>query len=254
MNLGVQLYVFNKFLRAGEPLEPFVEAMAAAGYHGVETPPGNRELTAAMLESAGLACCGVHAVPSQGELRPENLDTLIGFVRGLGAEDVCASGLLEWNERSADDYRRSADHLNEAGRRLRKEGIHLHYHNHEFEFVGEVEDGRNGMEVLLDALDPDACTLCLDLGWVWAAGIDPAGWVCAHARWVGYVHLRDWAGERRAAALGEGMMPQEPVFHALAGLPNLRQIVVEHDPVDVAGEGIRRMKASAAFVREMADP
>ncbi len=253
MQLGVQLYIFSKRLKAGDRLAGFLQPMAEAGYTGIETPPGNRDLTLADLEQAGLKAYGLHAVPSQGELDPENLDTLIAYLKSIDCQDVCSSGLLEWNERSPEDYRRSAEHLNAAGRSLREEGIYLHYHNHEFEFDAPVEGTHNGMDVLLDAFDPDAVTLCLDVGWVWTTGVDPAAWMRAHAPWVGYVHLRDWqkpADDSRAACgLGEGVMAQDEVFAALSDLPNLRHVVVEHDPIENASEAIRRMQVSAAFAQ-----
>ncbi|MGF1447876.1 MAG: sugar phosphate isomerase/epimerase family protein [Opitutales bacterium] len=254
MDLGVQLYIFSRRLKQGDTLAGFLSPMAEAGYAGIETPPGSRDLTGEDLRKAGLKACGLHAVTCQGELDPENLDTLIAYLKSIDCQDVCASGLLEWNERSAEDYRTSAEHLNAAGRTLREEGIFLHYHNHDFEFDTLVEGAHNGMELLLDAFDPDAVSLCLDLGWVWTTGVDTQAWLREHASWVRYVHLRDWQeqpdGGNAACALGEGEMPQEGIFAALSLLPQLRHVVVEHDPIDDADEAIRRMRSSRAFAGE----
>ncbi|MGF1484364.1 MAG: sugar phosphate isomerase/epimerase family protein [Opitutales bacterium] len=253
MPFGVQLYIFSKLLKAGAAIDSYLQPMVDAGFNGIETPPGNRDLTGESLRASGLKAMGLHAVPSQGELDPENLDTLIEYLKSIDCQDVCASGLLEWNERAADDYRRSAEHLNVAGRTLQEEGIFLHYHNHAFEFDTLVEGAHNGMDLLLDALDPDAVSLCLDVGWLWSTGLEPEPWMRQHARRIGYVHLRDFsgtAGERQACALGEGTMPQEVVFAVLPLLPNLRHVVVEHDPIEDADEAIRRMQVSAAFAQK----
>jgi sugar phosphate isomerase/epimerase len=155
---------------------------------------------------------------------------------------VVSSGLVRWEERRAEDYQAAAEALNVAGRRLRQQGLFLHYHNHDFEFQ-PVADDRTGFNLLLDGLDTEAVTLCVDTGWVWLAGTDPAEFLRQHSERVGMVHLRDWQ-EGRSVPLGGGEMDLGPIIAELPHLPPLRWVVVEQDPdSQYPAEDMRRSRA-----------
>jgi sugar phosphate isomerase/epimerase len=155
-------------------------------------------------------------------------------------------GLLQWNERSANDYRMAAHALNERGRRLRDEGIHLHYHNHDFEFA-QVDGAATGMDILLDELESDVVDLCLDIGWLWRAGLDPVKWMQQHREQIGYLHVRDFAGDK-SVPLGQGNIQLKPIFETLHSLPAVRWSVVEQDPT--SPDPLRSMSESRAYLQE----
>jgi sugar phosphate isomerase/epimerase len=176
----------------------------------------------------------------------DDVSGIIEYSQAMGGQDVCSSGLLQWNERSAADYRASASVLNERGRQLREADIHLHYHNHDFEFEA-VDGSTSGMDILLHELDFDVVDLCLDVGWVWRAGLDPVQWMQQHRDKIGYLHLRDFAGEE-SVALGQGSMDLKPIVTTIDALPNVRWIVVEQDPT--SPDPLRSMGESRAYLRE----
>ena len=60
------------------------------------------------------------------------------------------------------------------GKQFRDEGIHLHYHNHDFEFL-KVDGNKTGMDILMEGLDFRVVDLCVDVAWVMRGGDDPNG-------------------------------------------------------------------------------
>ncbi len=84
-------------------------------------------------------------------------------------EAACATGRLA--QMTADDWKWNADFLNEKAAVLKKAGIVVGYHNHNFEFA--PLGATTGMEILLKGTDPSLVTFEMDVGWVTAAGQDP---------------------------------------------------------------------------------
>lgn len=240
-SIGAHLWAFEKSGWEAN-LSTLLPALRAGGYAGFEAflrVPA----TAASLKTLEMPLLAAHARPSL----MEDWDAFAFRLDLLGTRDVCSSGLIEWNERTPDDYRRTANVLSGYGRRLRERGVFLHYHNHDFEFE-RWDGGLCGMDLLLKHLDPEAVTLCLDLGWLHVAGEDSVAWMRQHAPRIGYLHLRDFAG-KTSVALGRGDVPLGAQVAAIATLPNVRHIVVEQDP-DTATP-LEDMLASRKFLRDV---
>ncbi len=80
-------------------------------------------------------------------------------------------GYLRPEERtSADDWKRVADQINEAGRVARENGLQLTYHNHNFEW--DPVEGTTGFDLLLERMDGDLTPFELDVFWAQIAGND----------------------------------------------------------------------------------
>lgn len=242
MLIAAQLYVFNNAADAAVAMPDWLEALSDAGYGAVEGMYGRPPADRAAVDAAGLRYLATHVVP--GQLEPG--DELIAFVRQMGATRLCSSGPLEWEARTVDDFRRTADHLNAAGRRLCNDGLHLCYHNHGFEFV-PWEDGRLPIDVLLNALDPAAVELCLDTGWVEVAGCDPVAFLRDHGDRIGLLHIRDFRGTE-SVPLGRGECDLGAVALNLPGLDNMAALVVEQDPT--TDTPLEDMKASIRYLHE----
>ena len=75
-----------------------------------------------------------------------------------------------------DDYKWSAEQFNKVGEQIKKAGLQLGYHNHNFEFK-VYEGGVTGYDEFLRLTDPDLVKLELDCGWVTVAGHDPVAYL-----------------------------------------------------------------------------
>jgi sugar phosphate isomerase/epimerase len=166
LSVGAQLYIFRDKLDLDRDLATILDSLARDGYSAVEGSPGHQTRYKAELATRGLRYAAPHVVLSD----LDDLPSIIEYSDAMGSYDICSSGLLQWNQRSAADYRASAQVLNERGARLHDAGIHLHYHNHDFEFH-KVDGTTTGMDILLNELDLNLVDFCLDVGLGVARGI-----------------------------------------------------------------------------------
>lgn len=72
--------------------------------------------------------------------------------------------LLDEGDRTIEKFKVVADRLNLTGTRIKKAGLQLAYHNHDFEFV--EQNGHIGYDVILKNTDPTLVKLQMDLYWI----------------------------------------------------------------------------------------
>ncbi|MBL8556586.1 MAG: sugar phosphate isomerase/epimerase [Phenylobacterium sp.] len=212
--IGIQLYTLGP--DAARDLDGTLAAVAAAGYKTVElagfygkTPAQFR----AALDKVGLKATSVHvqsrAMGPDGGLDGD-LGKLADSVLAVGATQAVmpspriperlglrpASGedIAGWLRRvltamNADDWKENARFLNEKAAVLKKAGIRLGYHNHNFEFA--PQGSTTGIEILIKETDPALVTFEADVGWIAAAGVDPAAFIRKHKGRVTMMHVKD---------------------------------------------------------------
>lgn len=226
MNLprvGAQLLVFNKAYKINEDTDLILDSVRAAGYAAVEGGAADAALYRRKLDERGLVYGGTHT----GLRALLDLPPMIRYLHAVGGHDWCISGLMTWEGRTLADYTRGIELLNRAGRELRREGIHLHYHNHDFEFQA-VDGTRTGMQLLLDGLDPEAADLCVDVAWVTVAGVEAPGFLSAHQARIGYLHFKDHNGTTWIE-LGQGRVDWPGIMRVLPGMAGVRWVMIEQD-------------------------
>lgn len=138
-------------------------------------------------------------------------------------------------EGGLDMWKRLANLLNERASALRAFGIQLGYHNHNMEFapIGET----SGWDILMDELDPKLVFIELDLGWVAAAGRDPAAELKNLSGRVRMVHVKDiksstkpnFALEQDPAEVGLGRLNWRAILSACAKA-GVEHYYVEQEP------------------------
>jgi sugar phosphate isomerase/epimerase len=201
--IGIQLYTLGP--DAAKDLEGTLKAVADIGYktielHGLLGRTGAQMKAA--LDAAGLTCASIH-VQGRGQLDGD-IAKLAGELTAIGIKSAvmpvpvipdratqAAGG--DWRKSlallTADDWKMNADFLNEKAAVLAKSGIKLGYHNHNFEFA--PLGSTNGQEILLERTDPKLVTFELDVGWVAAAGLDPAAIFAKHKGRFSLMHMKD---------------------------------------------------------------
>ena len=212
--IGLQIYTLG--LEAQVDLPATFAAVAGIGYRAVELPGlllARAGEVRAALDKTGLVCPSVHVQPRGGpndaafnndlgklgaalntvgvktavapifliperfDLKPQPGEDRGGVLRRIGA------GM------TVDDWKLNADFMNDKARGLKASGIKVAYHNHNFEFapLGDT----NGFEILLKHTDPSLVSFELDVGWVAAAGRDPAEVFAHHKGRFTQMHVKD---------------------------------------------------------------
>lgn len=114
-------------------------------------------------------------------------------------------GYLRPEERtSADDWKKLADQLNEAGLKCKDNGLQLTYHNHNFEW--DPVEGTTGWDILTERMDGTLVPWELDLFWAQIAGQDAKSVMTAAKERIELLHLKQ-------------LHPGTPVVTRLADVP-----------------------------------
>lgn len=226
--IAVQMYT----LRDAGTLDQQLKIVQAAGVHAVETV-GTQDVSAAQLKQL-LDRYAIKAISSHvalADLR-KDLDGVIAFNRLIGNSTLVVPYLDE-KDRPTDaaGWTALGQELGRIAKQVRAKGMHLAYHNHDFELVDF--NGRTGLELLFAAAGPDLQTE-LDLAWVARAGHDPALMLGKFQGRLFAVHAKDNAPKGQAededgfAAVGQGVLDWPAILPA-AEAAGVQWYIVEHD-------------------------
>lgn len=142
--------------------------MRALGYEGVQSMAfwgWDRAKLKALLDRHGLAL--VDMPVNLSHVAPDKLASTVEFCQAFGVDFVFVPYFGD-KRKSKDAWRKLADDLAEAARRLAPHGIKMGFHNHQVEFTAKY-DGVSPMEMLFDRPE---LSFELDVGHATLAGED----------------------------------------------------------------------------------
>jgi len=162
-----------------------------------------------------------------------------------------------------DDWKWNADMCNKVGEQIKKAGLQLAYHNHNFEW--RTYDGLVAYDEFLRRTDPALVKLELDCGWAVVAGKDPAEYLTKYLERYNLLHLKDFHkgftprtairgdqdyGPLEAAELGRGAIDYARVF-AAAKKAKIRAQFVEQEPPFSEMTALEAIKVSYEYVKNL---
>ena len=206
--IGLQLYTVG----ADFDKDPFgtLQKVAAVGYRQVELSPLSKvplqDLKKALADNGLKNPSGHYQLPDLQAHLQERIDD----ARELGEQYMiisvpwvadpsraqAASGnqvqgfLAMLNGLTLDDWKWNAEQFNKLGEQVKKAGLQLGYHNHNFEFrkIGDT----TGYDEFLRLTDPELVALELDCGWVSVAGLDPVTYLKKYPSRYRLLHIKDF--------------------------------------------------------------
>ena len=256
--VGIQLYTVGKPL--GEDTAGTLKQLHEIGYREVESA-GLAKHTAkelrAMIDDAGLSCPSAHL-----QLTGADLDAQFEQAHVLGAKYAVSSVLRTFNPAfikavtapsttgaaaprpaleplGLDGFKKTAEHMNEVGKKAKAAGLQYAYHNHNFEFE-KMPDGSPGYDILVKETDPELVKFEVDCGWMTVAGSDPVAYMRDHPGRIKMLHIKDFkpvsapttalGGPDRpqGADLGTGFIQYGSIF-AEAKKAGIEHIFVEQE-------------------------
>ncbi|TLM73982.1 sugar phosphate isomerase/epimerase family protein [Microbulbifer harenosus] len=231
---GVQLYTLRNQMEESVPAT--LAKVADAGYRTVELA-GFYGHSAAdvrnLLERSGLRAPASHFPLEQME---SDFSAVIAEAKALGSQYVVLAW-LEQSRRSASDYRKLVQNLNDWGRQCRDAGLRLAYHNHDFEF--EETGGFVPYQLLLDNTDPATVYFEMDLYWMHKAGQQPASYFARYPGRFPLWHLKDADTQGGMADVGQGVI-DFPALLSHAAPAGLEYAFVERDDAVAPHDSIQR--------------
>src|SRR6185503_14016361 len=185
---GLHLYTVRDDMQK-DP-EATLRAVAAMGYRAISGLGlrGNRSPaeSRAWANGLGLELTVEHVSLEEIEKTPTEALDRIG---GMGVKHATLAWVNEDRRKIAADIAALGAKLNEFGKLASARGIRFQYHNHDFEF--RPVEGTKYLDRLLEATDPAAVGIMLDVGWVQRAGEDPVGWLRKLGGRIRTIHLKD---------------------------------------------------------------
>lgn len=211
-----------------------IQVVETAGLYG-----GTAAALKSQLAKAGLDCRSCHV--SLGDME-KDIDKHIADAKTLGAKWLTASSpkppkpvdpkkiwtvaMKEVMTEAA--WKENAGIVAKVAPKIAAAGLSFAYHNHDMEFT--AFNGRTGLNTLL-AGSP-LLRLELDLGWVAAAGHDPAATIKQYAGKVDLLHIKDMVKdvpEYRSVEVGKGIINWKPAFEA-AKAAKVQNWFIEQEP------------------------
>jgi sugar phosphate isomerase/epimerase len=279
---GLQLYTLGD--EAGRDLDATFAQVAGVGYRDIELPnlygrepaqiraaadraglkisslhlyaiagPMGRKLGLSLLSEPsriadGLGVLGAHYAVLPLVLLPQDIRPQAGE----SPADMLSRATLAGGE---DIWKRTAGLLNEKAAALKPLGIELAYHNHNLEFapIGQT----SGWEILTRETDRRLVRFEVDIGWVSAAGLDPAAFLARLRGRVSQVHVKDlkpgspknFAIHAECADVGAGRLDWEKILPA-AYAAGARHFYVEQEP-PFATPRLDSVRRAYAFLAEL---
>lgn len=199
--------------------------------------------------AADLNMLGARYAVLSAPVLPERITKVLNDPPESGLDVVTLSRLF--GSLDADDWKRTADLLNEQGAKLARSGVRIAYHNHAMEFQSRVEFA-NGFDFLVENTDPQLVDFELDIGWAAAAGQDLDALLEKTGKRVRLLHLKDakqrseHVMELASTDIGTGMVDWRKLavhIHRLA-IPHL---FVEQEP-PFPGPRMNSVRAAYAYL------
>ncbi|WP_293786157.1 sugar phosphate isomerase/epimerase [uncultured Pedobacter sp.] len=255
--VGLQLYSLRDELP--KDVKGTIAKIAKAGFKEVETYGFSikdqfwgltpREFKA-LLDANGLKApsghYGLGTYLSDGNTT--ELKAAIAAAKVLKSEYVTIPWLDTGLRKNAEDYKKIATRINEAGKMCKAAGIRLAYHNHNFEFdkVGNT----TGYEILLKGTDRKLVDFELDLYWVVRSGNDPLKLFKENPGRFTMWHVKDMdkANPALNAEVGTGSINFKPIF-AQAKLSGMKHFFVEHE-TNYKPNPMESVAASCAYIKK----
>jgi len=272
---GVQLYTVRELLSA-DPAATFM-SLAALGLREVELfgldaartvedqlfGMTSRQFRSA-LEAAGLQMSIAHIwgnwrdTAGHARLAEDlQLDTVV-----LGLPEIFTEtrdGVFNMiGARNLADVTKLTDELNDAGARYRSHGLTFAYHNHHVEFI--PVEGNVPYDYILNNTDANLVGIELDVGWVAAAGLNPADVIRRHSNRIVSCHLKDFDSRvsmpdvphhqtilTAVVEPGAGTIDYTDVLNALAEA-RIRHGFIE---IDVVAEPLTAIERGHQFLQQL---
>lgn len=189
---GIEL---NSFMI--HPTSMMVRAMTKAA--GMPTGKGGKLDWHRLIEDAGLEVASVHT--DLGSLERDAI-SVAKEVKSFDTNTAVITGMYRFDYTDEREVNNLAKRLNEAGKRLRDEGVRLLYHNHNVELLNVTKENR-AYDILIDMTDKEYVNFEFDSFWFTDGGADAKEWMRRLGTRMKLWHVTD----RGSRQIGQSMTP-----------------------------------------------
>ncbi len=248
--IGVQLFSVRDTMQNAEDIRMTFRKLKELGYDVAQTAGCAipYEEFGRIAREEGIEICGTHddfgMMVNDTEQAIKNHELLGAKIMGVGGASV--GGVESCEEFIAQ--------VNALMKKIGPMGYKFSYHNHSAEFM-PLKNGKCPMEMLLEGLDPQYTSFCLDTYWVQYAGADVRHWIEKLSGRIDILHLKDmgnrptdsWLPEPYITEIGQGNLWWQGIVEA-AEKAGVRYYVVEQD--SCPGDPFDSLKISSDYLHK----
>jgi sugar phosphate isomerase/epimerase len=231
--IAAQLYTVRDLCQTADGLRDTCRKLRDIGYTAVQVSgigPIPCEEVAAITADAGLKICVTHLGFDEVLNNPKEVARRH---RLYGTTDLGVGCMPREYWDSYEGQMTFARKMVEGAKVLADYGLHLAYHNHNFEFTRFPEGVP--MEGMTELFMQNGVNLILDLYWIQAGGASPVDWIRKVAGHMNVVHFKDMTTRLEPdkhfpamAEIGEGNMNWRDIIRA-CDETGVRWAAVEQD-------------------------
>ena len=209
-----------------------------------------------LVSEAGLTVTGIHTDLGGLEREPENI---ISEAKKYDTNMLIITGMYRFDYSNKDEAKALAKRLNDAGKRMKEEGITLCYHNHNVEFL-KVDGKRTVMDILIEETDGANLSFEADTYWAAEAGVVTIGFLEKLRGRIKLYHINDRGTKLSkppftpllksdSMELGYGNMPLERLVE-IALSENVDAVILESHKNWPEKSPFLSMEMSAEFMKK----
>lgn len=234
IKLGAQLFTLRDYIKTYEDTEETFEYLKNIGISVIQISaigPIEPEKVAHLVKKYDMDVCITH---SSFERMQNDLDKLIEEHKAMNCSCIGIGAMPGIYERTQAGFEAFIKDFGKIAKKMRAAGIHFGYHNHSFEFE-RFENGRTGMDMLIEDTDPDDFHFILDTHWLQFGGVNPAEYIRKVKGRMEVCHFKDYKivnNERKFAEIGHGNLNLSECFKACQDC-GVEYIVIEQDTCDI---------------------
>ncbi len=231
--IGLQLYSIREDME--KDMDSALRQVKEMGYDCVEFAGyfgHSAEEVKAILDKYGLECVSVHQAP---QLFVDEGQKAVDYIKTLGVKYAA----VPWYEKDklagSPEWDNTVKMFTEVAELLKKNGIKMMYHNHDFEF--NKVDGKFILDWIYDTIPQDLIEPEVDTCWVHYAGYNPAEYLLKYSGRINIVHLKDFAcknlgggpvyalidedGNEKKGSKEDNGFEFRPVGHGIQDIPSI---------------------------------
>lgn len=231
--IGLQLYSIREDME--KDMDSALRQVKEMGYDCVEFAGyfgHSAEEVKAMLDKYGLECVSVHQAP---QLFVDEGQKAVDYIKTLGVKYAA----VPWYEKDklagSPEWDNTVKMFTDVAELLKKNGIKMMYHNHDFEF--NKVDGKFILDWIYDTIPQDLIEPEVDTCWVHYAGYNPAEYLLKYSGRINIVHLKDFAcnnlgggpvyalidedGNEKKGSKEDNGFEFRPVGHGIQDIPSI---------------------------------
>lgn len=247
MKVGLQLYSIRDLMESD--MDAALYEVSKAGYEYVEFAGFFGKSAAQINELLSKYDLKAISVHQKYEELITNEEGILDFLKDIGIKYSAIPYMSRELHKGNSEYDRIIEDIKNASENLKKYGIQMLYHNHDFEFY--TYEGKYLNDWIIESVGKENIIPEIDTCWVKYAGVDLCGYIKKYSGNVPVLHLKDFCRENgfKMRPVGYGCQDWKAILDT-AQEAGTEYLIVEQDH-HYGDDPIDNITKSRSYLKEL---